>query len=168
MNDKLYDEGLSIVEIDTPIGSIKVAANSDQLKYVWLPNHSEIIKTDNIKRMNCYSHLEEAVDFIERYFQGEHASWAGRFIPPGTSFMQQVWEAVSRIPFGETLSYGDLAALCGRPAAARAVGTAMARNPLPILIPCHRVIASNGSLGGYGGGLDLKRWLLRHEGIELL
>lgn len=82
----------------------------------------------------------------------------------GTAFQQQVWTALRAIPAGETLSYGALAERIGNPKAVRAVGLANGSNPIPIVIPCHRVIGSNGSLTGYGGGLERKRWLLAHEG----
>ena len=110
-----------------------------------------------------YPLLNDAVDYIIRYFMGEPVSWIGKFIPPGTDFMRNVWTATAEISFGSTVSYGELARLIGKPNTARAVGNAMGRNPLPILIPCHRVIASGGGLGGYGGGLELKRRLLEHE-----
>jgi methylated-DNA-[protein]-cysteine S-methyltransferase len=84
--------------------------------------------------------------------------------PDGTSFQQSVWTALRAIPAGQTLSYGALAARLGNAKAVRAVGLANGANPIPIVIPCHRVIGSNGSLTGYGGGLDRKRWLLAHEG----
>jgi methylated-DNA-[protein]-cysteine S-methyltransferase len=83
----------------------------------------------------------------------------------GTEFQKEVWKAVALVPFGRTSSYGDIARLVGRPKASRAVGAANGANPIPIVIPCHRVIGSDGSLTGYGGGLDLKRRFLAHEGI---
>lgn len=85
--------------------------------------------------------------------------------PAGTPFQREIWTALREIPFGTTISYSELAARVGRPAAVRAVGAANGRNPVPIVIPCHRVIGANGSLVGYGGGLDRKRWLLAHEGL---
>lgn len=84
--------------------------------------------------------------------------------PDGTPFQQRVWQALLAIPFGVTASYGDLARAIGQPTASRAVGAANGRNPLAIIIPCHRVIGSQGALTGYGGGLTAKRWLLDHEG----
>ena len=84
--------------------------------------------------------------------------------PGGTEFQQTVWSALREIPAGTTRTYGQLAAVIGRPSAPRAVGLANGQNPLSIVIPCHRLIGSNGALTGYGGGLDRKRWLLRHEG----
>ncbi len=83
----------------------------------------------------------------------------------GSEFQRAVWAEVERIPFGSTIAYGDIAHMIGRPRASRAVGAANGANPVPIVIPCHRVIGSNGSLTGYGGGLARKRWLLAHEGV---
>lgn len=85
----------------------------------------------------------------------------------GTDFQRQVWAALRRIPVGRAISYGKLAATIGRPSAVRAVGTANGANPIPVVVPCHRVIGADGSLTGFGGGLDRKRWLLAHEGIQL-
>jgi methylated-DNA-[protein]-cysteine S-methyltransferase len=84
----------------------------------------------------------------------------------GTEFQKAAWAALSRIPVGETRSYGAQAAAIGRPAAVRAVGMANGRNPIGVVVPCHRVIGADGALTGYGGGLERKRWLLRHEGAE--
>ena len=88
--------------------------------------------------------------------------------PVGTPFQQRVWTALLNIPHGVTISYGELATRLGDPKASRAVGLANGRNPISIIIPCHRVIGANGNLTGYGGGLDRKEWLLRHEGALLL
>ncbi|MBN9562330.1 MAG: methylated-DNA--[protein]-cysteine S-methyltransferase [Alphaproteobacteria bacterium] len=104
---------------------------------------------------------------LEDYFAGDlsalkRIAWR----TAGTTFQRMVWEALTRIPPGETLSYGALAARLGKPAAVRAVGTANGANPVSIVVPCHRVIGANGSLTGYGGGLARKRWLLAHEGVH--
>ena len=90
-----------------------------------------------------------------------------RLAPRGTAFQQRVWERLRTIPTGSTTSYGELAFEIDRPGAARAVGGAVGRNPLSIVVPCHRVIAADGSLGGYASGLDRKRWMLAHEGIPV-
>lgn len=106
---------------------------------------------------------------LDRYFAGEMDALAD--IPwrvAGTDFQRQVWTALTRIPAGRTESYGQLAARIGRPTAVRAVGLANGANPIGIVIPCHRVIGANGSLTGYGGGIERKRWLLAHEGAALL
>jgi methylated-DNA-[protein]-cysteine S-methyltransferase len=106
---------------------------------------------------------------IAGYFDGRHAAFTVPLSPAGTAFQHEVWDALRRIPAGSTRSYGQVAAEIGRPGGARAVGQANARNPIPILIPCHRVLAADGSAGGYlgdwgeGEGLAIKRWLLEHE-----
>jgi methylated-DNA-[protein]-cysteine S-methyltransferase len=102
---------------------------------------------------------------FERYFAGDRT--ALKAVPwrtGGTEFQRKVWTALTTIPVGETWSYAQLAGAIGKPTAVRAVGLANGANPIPIVVPCHRVIGANGSLTGFGGGLDRKRWLLRHEG----
>jgi methylated-DNA-[protein]-cysteine S-methyltransferase len=97
------------------------------------------------------------------YFSGELTSFELSLSPQGTEFQRQVWQALRTIPYGQTRSYGDVAKQIGRPLASRAVGAANGRNPLPIVIPCHRVIGSTGTLTGFGGGLEAKATLLRLE-----
>jgi methylated-DNA-[protein]-cysteine S-methyltransferase len=100
---------------------------------------------------------------LDAYFAGERADFALPLAARGTPFQERVWAALREIPFGETVSYAELARRVGAPAAVRAVGGANARNPLAVVVPCHRVVGADGSLTGFGGGLDRKRWLLRHE-----
>ncbi len=100
---------------------------------------------------------------LTEYLAGERRTFDLPLRPVGTLFQRRVWDELCRIPFGETISYAELARRVGQPGAARAVGSANGRNPIGLIIPCHRVIAADGGLGGYGGGLDRKRWLLRHE-----
>jgi len=100
---------------------------------------------------------------LEEYFRGERDAFHLPLAPAGTEFQRRVWDELARIPFGETVDYGSLAARMGRPGAARAVGRANATNPIPIIVPCHRVIGANGSLTGYAGGMDAKRQLLDLE-----
>ena len=107
--------------------------------------------------------IVEAARQLRAYFAGERDSFALPQRPAGTPFEVEVWEELRRIPYGETLSYGELAGRVGSPGAARAVGRANACNPIPIVIPCHRVIGADGSLTGFGGGLDTKRRLLDLE-----
>ena len=110
--------------------------------------------------------LTEAMDQLRAYFRGERTSFAlPTSVRAGSEFEHAVWAAIARIPFGETRSYGEIAAAVGDRTAARAVGAACNRNPLPILVPCHRVVGADGGLGGFGGGLDRKRWLLQHEAL---
>jgi methylated-DNA-[protein]-cysteine S-methyltransferase len=109
-----------------------------------------------------------AVSALRRYFDGDvRAIEAIPLDTGGTPFQQQVWHTLRRIPAGQTWSYADMAAAIGRPSATRAVGAANGANPVGVVLPCHRVIGSNGSLTGYGGGLPRKVWLLRHEGALL-
>ncbi|HIW15540.1 MAG TPA: methylated-DNA--[protein]-cysteine S-methyltransferase [Firmicutes bacterium] len=107
--------------------------------------------------------LREAERQLAAYFAGHLQVFSLPLRTEGTPFQEKVWRALQQIPYGETRTYGELAASIGQPAAARAVGGANHRNPLPIVIPCHRVVAAHGGLGGYGGGLDKKRWLLALE-----
>lgn len=105
------------------------------------------------------------IDALQRYFHGDAEAFQTLPVAPvGTRFLMDVWEACARIPFGATRTYGELAAEVGRPASARAVGTAMRRNPIPLIVPCHRVLPQSGGLGGYNGGTAIKAWLLGHEG----
>ena len=104
---------------------------------------------------------------LAEYFAGTRRDFALALAPRGSSFQRQVWEELSRIPYGATISYAELASRVGRPGAARAVGRANGTNPIPVVIPCHRVIGADGSLTGYGGGMPLKRALLTLEGVLL-
>ena len=110
--------------------------------------------------------LPEVADALRRYFGGDVAALDA--VPAelnGTPFQKTVWKALRRIPPGTTISYGELARRIGQPTSVRAVGAANGANPVAVIVPCHRVIGSNGTLTGYGGGLDRKRWLLAHEGV---
>lgn len=110
--------------------------------------------------------LLEACRQLREYFAGERKAFALPLAPAGTAFQKKVWAALREIPWGETRSYGDIARAIGKPTASRAVGMANGRNPLPVFIPCHRVIGTNGSITGYSGGLEKKRFLLRLEEIS--
>ena len=107
--------------------------------------------------------FNDVVAQLDAYFAGELSSFELDVDPLGTPFQRSVWTELSEIPYGETISYGSLAQRIGNPNASRAVGLANGRNPLAIIVPCHRVIGANGSLTGYGGGLERKSWLLEHE-----
>ncbi|MBZ5576819.1 MAG: methylated-DNA--[protein]-cysteine S-methyltransferase [Acidobacteriia bacterium] len=111
--------------------------------------------------------LREPVRQLRAFFAGELHRFDLALEPEGTEFQQRVWSALQEIPFGETVSYGELARRIGNPSASRAVGLANGSNPIAILIPCHRVIGSDGKLTGYGGGLENKRWLLDFERSQL-
>ena len=110
--------------------------------------------------------LKECIRQLDEYFSGNLQNFSLPLAPEGTHFQQSVWKALQTIPYGQTISYKQLAEKVENPKACRAVGTANGRNPIAIIIPCHRVIAADGSLGGYAGGLDTKTTLLRIEGIN--
>ena len=107
--------------------------------------------------------LKTCLKQIDEYFSGKRNNFLLKLDPQGTDFQKLVWQQLEKIPFGEVVSYGDIAGIIGKPNACRAVGSANGRNPIAIIIPCHRVIGSDGRLTGYGGGLWRKEWLIRHE-----
>ena len=110
--------------------------------------------------------LEQAANELEEYFAGKRQTFTLPLDPEGTAFQRQVWEELRKIPYGQTASYGEIAARIGKPGAAVAVGQANSKNPIPIIIPCHRIIGTNGKLVGYTGGIHIKKALLAVEGIS--
>ena len=111
--------------------------------------------------------LAACVTQMDQYFKGQRRKFDLPLAPAGTPFQQEVWQALQTVGFGETASYGRIAQAIGRPQAFRAVGAANGRNPISIIVPCHRIIGSNNTLTGYGGGLWRKTWLLEHEGWQV-
>jgi methylated-DNA-[protein]-cysteine S-methyltransferase len=146
----------------TPVGHMLVVGDSEWLHFVGLPGSFEESAMDPDRRGSPDS-VDEAVQQIDAYFDHQLREFSLPLQPSGTEFQQRVWFALADIGYGTTESYGQLASRVGNPKACRAVGLANGRNPIPLVLPCHRVIGSNGSLTGYGGGLDLKKWLLDHE-----
>ena len=145
--------------LQTPIGRIRFVLNKDrQLVRIDLnvPPPSEIRNVSLFE--NVFTQFSE-------YFEGTRRDFTLPFCLNGRAFEMRVWKALMQIPYGETRSYGEIAAACGNPKAARAVGQAVHRNPLPIIVPCHRVVGVS-NLGGYAGGLAIKRFLLRLEGAR--
>ncbi|MCX7913025.1 MAG: methylated-DNA--[protein]-cysteine S-methyltransferase [Thermodesulfovibrionales bacterium] len=125
-------------------------------------NTKKITLSPRLKRMEREYPL--FLHELSQYFKGKLESFRQPIkIKIGSSFDHKVWAALKEIPYGETITYKDLASRIGSPKAFRAVGNSLHRNPLPIVLPCHRVIASNGNLGGYSAGIEIKRWLLKHE-----
>jgi methylated-DNA-[protein]-cysteine S-methyltransferase len=164
-------ERFAIDRLPAPIGAILIAIDGEGRLSAVDFFDDEAAMRRLLKRQYgaveaVFSPASPAVrDAFARYFGGDiHALWEVPVRTGGTAFQRKVWQGLRRIPAGETLSYGKLAAEIGEPAAVRAVGLANGANPVPIAIPCHRVIGADGSLTGFGGGLDRKRWLLRHEG----
>jgi methylated-DNA-[protein]-cysteine S-methyltransferase len=167
-------EGLQLLvdRIDTPIGTMLVVADRDgSLRAVdWMDHEARMRRLlglhygNNGFRLGPAHNPNGLVDAISSYFAGElEAINALPVKTGGTSFQREVWQALREIPCGTTISYAQLAERIGRPAAVRAVGLANGSNPVGVVIPCHRVIGSDGSLAGYGGGVERKRWLLEHE-----
>lgn len=114
---------------------------------------------------NVHPSLRECYNQLDEYFKGDRKEFSVKLKLQGTEFQKQVWSELLKIPYGKTATYKDIAIAVGNPKAVRAVGGANNRNNIGIIIPCHRVVGSDGSLTGYAGGLDKKEWLLRHEGI---
>lgn len=110
--------------------------------------------------------LDRATTQLEAYFAGELTSFDLPLQPSGTAFQQRVWQALTGVQFGQTVSYAKIAQVIENPKGVRAVGMANSKNPIAVVIPCHRIIGANGTLTGYAGGLDKKEWLLRHEGCQ--
>jgi methylated-DNA-[protein]-cysteine S-methyltransferase len=147
--------------LDTPVGRLVLESDDDVLIGVWLPSSGAVGAStgDDVPPV-----LKETVTQFEEYFAGERTAFDLPMELDGTPFQRDVWAELSRIPYGTTISYGELARRVGRPKGPRAVGQANGKNPIPIIVPCHRVLAGNG-IGGYGGGLPLKRALLALEGV---
>ncbi len=150
-------------EFATPIGKLTVAVDDTGVRYVLFESSRHpMTARDDWKRDRKAT--REVREQLLEYFAGKRKGFDLQVNPVGTPFQRKLWLALAKIPHGSTVSYGELAAKIGRPAASRAVGAASGRNPLPILLPCHRVVGSDGSLTGFGGGLPVKAWLLSHEG----
>jgi methylated-DNA-[protein]-cysteine S-methyltransferase len=146
---------------DSPVGKLLLTSNGAALTELSL--HGPKPNDPKHREQSDDEVLAAAREELAAYFAGKLQRFEVPLAPEGTSFQKRVWQALLDIPFGETESYGQLARRIGNPTAARAVGLANGRNPIAIIIPCHRVIGSNGTLVGYGGGLPRKRWLLDHE-----
>ena len=152
--------------IDSPIGQLLLAGDGEGLKIIGFPQGKGKVSTgaDWEPTSNCF--LDAELQLAE-YFDGRRRSFDLNLAPQGTDFQLEVLAALQTIPHGETRSYLDIAIQIGRPKAVRAVGAANGRNPLPIVIPCHRVIGADGSLTGFGGGLESKLFLLQLEGVQV-
>ena len=151
---------MAFYQFDTPFGWMAVGGEGDVLTRLWLPNQA-------VPRIASHPTplLLRAEEQLSAYFSGARRAFDLPLAPEGTPFQRKVWAALRQIPWGETRTYRDIAAAVGCPRGFRAVGMANHRNPLPIFVPCHRVVGSDGSLTGYAGGLELKRALLALEGL---
>ena len=151
--------------VKTPIDRLVVASDGSAIVGVWMAN-AEPDDASWADRRGADSLLDEARRQLVAYFAGGLRAFDLPLAPNGTEFQRRVWTELTKIPFGATISYARLARRVSNAAAVRAVGAANGRNPIPIIVPCHRVIGSDGSLTGFGGGLARKQWLLKHEGAQ--
>jgi methylated-DNA-[protein]-cysteine S-methyltransferase len=153
---------IAYTEMASPIGTLRLAGDADGLREVLLGAQESAVGVDP-SWVRDDDALGEAVQQLEAYFAGTRTTFELPLASLGTPFQRRVWQALEAIPYGQTISYAELAARIGQPRAVRAVGRANATNPLAVVVPCHRVVGRSGALTGYGGGLDRKRWLLAHE-----
>ena len=142
--------------IKTPLGNAILEGDAEGISKL-------LLTEDTPEEIVSAPELEEAKEQLEQYFKGQRKEFNLELKPHGTAFQKKVWQALQNIPYGKTVSYLDLSKELGDPLAIRAVAAANGKNPLWILIPCHRVIGSDGSLTGYAGGMWRKKWLLEHE-----
>jgi methylated-DNA-[protein]-cysteine S-methyltransferase len=148
--------------VDSPIGDLLLAGEDGVLRRLWMLDgrHPAVPRADWVEDRSAFA---EPIRQLREYFAGERREFELELDPGGTPFQQRVWGALREIPYGETRSYGEQAARIGAPDAVRAVGHANGQNPIAVIVPCHRVIGANGSLTGFGGGLENKRRLLDLE-----
>lgn len=146
----------------SPIGQLLLAGSADALQVIGFP-HGDKARRADIGWERYDEPFKKTARQLNEYFSGDRQEFELDLAPEGTKFQVEVLEALRGIPYGETRTYRDIAVAVGRPKAVRAVGNANGRNPLPIVIPCHRVIGSDGSLTGFGGGIEAKRYLLELE-----
>jgi methylated-DNA-[protein]-cysteine S-methyltransferase len=157
---------LSYTYLESPIGTLLLAGDSNGLQQILFSIDGRPARPNPDWEENP-SALGQAIRQLEAYFAGKLDNFNLLLSPQGTPFQQKVWSELQKIPYGETISYGELARRIGNPKASRAVGLANGANPLSIVIPCHRVIGANGKLTGYGGGLPIKEKLLALEKRQL-
>lgn len=155
------------VTLPTPVGRLELEGDDDALVEILLPGTRAGRRRapDAAQVPRLPSALQATVAQLEEYFAGKRRGFDLPLSLAGTDFQCRVWRTLADIPYGDTVSYATLAAMVGRPTAFRAVGQANGANPIPIVLPCHRVVATGGGIGGYGGGLPLKRKLLALEGV---
>jgi methylated-DNA-[protein]-cysteine S-methyltransferase len=165
MAQKLADQSVELFQIrmDSPVGALVLSSNIHSIVSVQIESYSKnLMPLEPVDfplpdcLISCKSQLRE-------YFEGTRTRFDLPLAPSGTAFQQKVWVTLEQIPFGQTITYLDLARQLGDPKVIRAAGSANGKNPIAIIIPCHRVIGSNGGLVGYAGGMENKKWLLDHE-----
>ena len=152
---------MSVVIVDSPLGPLRLAASADALisiDWEWVQQREAVSVNHPV--------LQQAASQLRGYFSGQLTQFSVPLALQGTAFQQRVWRALRHQPFGTATTYGDLAKTIGHPKAARAIGGAVGSNPIPIIIPCHRVLRAGAGLGGFTGGLTRKKILLSLEGID--
>jgi len=155
-------ETVWFAELNSPLGKLTLESDGDALTRIRLPEEDWQADPE-VKRVRKPELFAEAAAQLGAFFRGERRSFDIQMNPQGTPFQKKVWGLLCEIPRGQTITYGELARRTGNPKASRAVGAANGKNPIPIIIPCHRVIGSNGKLTGYAGGLEAKKMLLEIE-----
>ena len=147
---------MHFAEYDSPIGKLLLCSDGEALTGLWIGREAEVpLSEDDV--------LRRAVEWLDGYFRGEDGTVDFPLAPQGTAFQKRVWDLLLGIPYGQVTTYGDLAKQLGPKMSAQAVGQAVGKNPISILIPCHRCVGAKGQLTGYAWGIEKKQWLLRHE-----
>jgi methylated-DNA-[protein]-cysteine S-methyltransferase len=149
----------------SPIGTLHLKADGESLTAAHFSNEKSDVSSIH---QSDHPVIQQAIRQLNEYFGGQRTAFDLPLSPSGTGFQQSVWKKLQEIPFGKTISYGGLAERLGDINKVRAVGKANGKNPIPVIIPCHRVIGADNKLIGYAGGIERKRWLLQHEGALLL
>ena len=152
--------------MESPVGPLTIGGDETGLKFIFFPT-DRVPEPDLYGRSSGCSVIKETTRQLQAYFERKLTEFDLPCKPEGTAFQMKVWRELQKIPYGSVISYGELARRIGMPTASRAVGAANGSNPIPIVIPCHRVIGSNGKLTGYGGGVQIKEALLRLENARL-
>lgn len=161
-------------EYNSDLGTLTLAADGNKLIGLWIEGQKYFLSTIEkaVTLDDSNTTIVKAKDWLDRYFRGERSSVSElKLAPSGSEFRRAVWKILCGIPYGEVITYGEIAKLIARQnglssMSAQAVGNAVGHNPISIIIPCHRVVGTNGSLTGYAGGIDKKIYLLRHEGVD--
>lgn len=156
-------DSLLFQDIQSPIGRLRLIASGEHLVGIWFEQGRDATRNDETLIEGTSPVIERARTQLEEYFRGDRREFDLPLAPRGTEFQQRVWRRLRQIQYGTTTTYGALAGDLGNPNASRAVGLANGSNPIPIVIPCHRVIGANGALTGFGGGLPIKSALLELE-----
>lgn len=155
--------------VPSPVGDLTLVATDDALRRIsWMDEGGALRDKGIDEVVDSPDHpvLQRAAAQLAEYFAGTRTDFDLPLDAEGTEFQRSAWEALRAIPYGETRSYGEQATAIGRPSAVRAIGAANGRNPIPIVVPCHRVLGADGSLTGFAGGVETKAWLLHHESVH--